>query len=109
MAEIVTLDEAKAHLRIVGSEDDDDLQAKLDVAHELVLDYVKQRRSGMTEWVQTVDAWTDQSAPKVVYGAIARMFGHLARFRGDDEYRGDAQLPAEVRMLLDGKRDPALA
>jgi hypothetical protein len=113
MADLVTLAQAKKHLRLplVGSHEDDDLYAKLAQAHAMVLDYVNQRRDDDT-WADTVAAWTDETAPKQVTAAILTMVGVIYRFRGDDEEApkwSDGHMPPMVRMMLDRLRDPAVA
>lgn len=114
MESLVTLAQAKAHLKLpTVTTDDRDLQAKLDAAHEIVGDYIKQRRDdddGVT-WAETVDAWDADSAPKRVLQAVLLQFADLYRFRGDDEgaKRGQGELSAAVTALLYRLRDPAVA
>lgn len=116
LQELVTLTEAKQHLRIPAydspSAEDDDLQLKLEIAHELVMDYLTQRMDddNQEEWQDEVDAWTTSTVPKRVKGAILFEFGRLYRHRGDDDDRtpGDPLLARETRILLDRFRDPVL-
>lgn len=114
MEELVTLDQLKAHLKLSGTAEDDDLQMKLEQAQEMVISYVNQRVSDGDTWSVSVNAWTDETAPKVVLAAILRMAGHLYRFRGDDSAQDQpkmelGELPRDVTMLLYRHRDPALS
>lgn len=122
LQELVTLDQAKAHLRLpmTGSQstDDDDLQMKLLAAHEIVFDYLTQRISDSDAWEATVDSWTAETAPRRVIAAILVQFTDLYRFRGDDseEYargsaykRQEGALNPAVVALLFRLRDPALS
>lgn len=113
--EIVTLEQAKQHLRLGSSTDqDDDLTLKLAEAHALVLDYIA--RPSDEDWTAEMEAWggSPPTAPLAVRAAILRMFGNLCRFRGDDddpsEVRVDGHnLPARVKQLLSHYRDPVLS
>jgi hypothetical protein len=114
--ELVSLDQLKAHLRVSASvtAEDDDLQMKLDQAHEAVLDFVKQRISDAVTWEAEVDAWTDETVPKRVVAAILRMAGYLYQDRGDmapqDWPKLElGELPRDVVMLLYRQLDPALS
>ena len=123
---IVTLDEAKRHLRLppttgspAGSplaDDELDLQAKIDAAEALVLDYVAQRRTDVASplWVDQVLAWDATTVPPVVKAAVLIQVGELYRFRGDDVAaetpgRAPGTLAPFVVALLHRYRDPALA
>lgn len=115
MEELVTLAQAKAHLKLPNiTVEDRDLQVKLAAAHELVGDYIKQRRDdddGVT-WAATVDAWDADTAPAKVKLAIDRMFANLYYDRGDSDdgqKQSMGELPRDVIALLYRLRDPALA
>jgi hypothetical protein len=122
LVELVTLDQAKQHLKLSldADSEDDDLQLKLFVAHELVIDYLTQRVSDADAWSATVSAWTAETAPKRVLAAILVQFAHLYTFRGDDgpnevggrwkaEVQGDiGAISPDVIMLLYRFRDPAI-
>jgi hypothetical protein len=111
---IVTLAQAKKAANITTVEGDDDLYLRLELAHELVLDYLANRIDDTDdEWLETVIAWTEDNAPKRVVGAILHTFVHLQRFRGDDDSKTQPTLengmPPLVRMMLDRLRDPTVA
>lgn len=111
--EIVTLAQAKQHLkRSTTTVEDDDLTLKLRQAHGLVLDYID--RPSDDAWHRQLLNWDDESAPAAVQAAILRQFGDLVRFRGDDadpsENRVDGNfLSPRVKQLLLMYRTPALA
>lgn len=81
---MVTLAQAKAHLRIdtpEGHPDDADLQLKLDGAEAVIRRYVGRSELGkgyVTQW--TDPSTTDRDAQ----AAVLLQLGELWRFRGDD-------------------------
>lgn len=111
---IVTLAQAKKAARITTHEDNADLTLRLELAHEIVLDYLANRIDDSSdEWLDTILAWTEETAPRRVVGAILHTFVHLQRWRGDDEAKVQPELqngmPPLVRMMLDRLRDPTVA
>lgn len=118
-SDLVTLEQAKAHLRQEGTtEHDVNIQMKLEEATAICIDWLKnylgEDVDAVTARYAVIDAWTDEDVPLEVRSAILRMVGHLFRFRGDDDENvrpkiehGD--LPADVTMFLKRQRDPALA
>jgi hypothetical protein len=117
MQDIVTLDQAKKHLRLDGtSAFDVDLTAKIEEATVTVLDYVRQQCGDMTEratWYATVDAWDEDTAPLQVRAAILKLTGYLFGDRGDGEpirkVDPNGDLPGDVTMFLTRLRDRAMA
>lgn len=109
--EIVSLDQAKQHLRLpTTSDEDEDLTLKLRQAHGLVFDYIA--RSADTAWTATMLAWDDSTAPAAVQAAVLRQFGDLVRFRGDDEDTNKVDgtdLSPRVKQLLRMYRTPVIA
>lgn len=107
--ELVTLEQAKKHLRLSGSHEDDDVRAKLRQAHGIIADYLS---STDTDWIAEVDAWTDETLPEDVRGAILLQFGELYRFRGDEvdqPKREPGCLSDTIRALLARKRQPVIS
>lgn len=111
---LVTLAEAKRHLRIIDDADDPDLELRILAASEAVRNYLK----------DGVDAFTDSNGdlildsagdpvgvPFVVKAATLLMLGYLYKDRdenADDAYE-QGFLPKPVTALLYPLRDPALA
>ena len=113
---IVTLAQAKKAARIYQMDDEnDDLHLRLEIAHELVLDYVNNQIDDSDDaWLDTILSWDEDNAPRRVKGAILSMFVHLTRLRGDDVGKEaavyqDGNLPDQVRMFLGRLRDPTVA
>jgi hypothetical protein len=114
LVEIVTLDQAKAHLKLPLdlTADDDDLNLKLLIAHEICFDYLTQRLEDEDEegdWEATVDAWTASTAPKRVIGAILDQFAQLHRYRGDEPGLDPHAISPGAASLLKRFRDPAVS
>jgi hypothetical protein len=82
--QMVTLAQAKAHLRITtpdGDPDDADLQLKLDAATAAIRRYVARSDYGQT----FVDQWLDPTTTDPdAQAAVLLQLGELWRFRGDD-------------------------
>lgn len=115
---LVTLQQACDHIRRpdldVGTSSPEassevrDLEMKLAIAQQTILDYLKDRAN---------EDWDDPSTtPPLVQGAILIQFAELWRFRGDDpgsiesapKYE-DGQLSPTITNMLRRYRDPALA
>jgi hypothetical protein len=108
---LVSLYQAKTHLRYTGNANDEDLQDHLDQAEAQILDYI-----GSTQhWRDVAAAWTEATVPKFVQAAILLQCGELDRYRGDDQAgegpirEGAEDLSPQVRELLRRTRDPVLA
>ena len=104
-AVLVTLTQAKAHLRITmppGDPGDADIQLKLDQAEAIILNYLKGANGAAI-------GWTDPTTvPPPVSAGILLMLTRLYEQRGDDEDQ-DEKLWQAIDRLLTRFRDPALA
>lgn len=114
MSSLVSLDEAKGWLKLSGTtHEDESIQSCLDAAHELCLNYVRQRINGNDDgWQDTVAEWDEDTVPATVRKAIEIMTINLWRFRGDDVDRPQLDygyMPKEVTWLLYRLKDPALS
>ena len=115
LQELVTLIQAKQRLKLPLDTDaeDDDLQLHLEIAHEVCLDFIAQRVSDLATWQATADAWTADTCPKRVKGAILAQVVWSYSFRGDDvntpERAPGVAICREAEALLMRLRDPALA
>ena len=92
---LITLADAKAHLRVDGSDDDADVQAKLNEASAIILDYLKWNTSPVMD---------DITAPDHVKAACKLVLGDLYA-----EREGGAPISPAVQALLVRSRDPAFA
>lgn len=122
---LVTLEMAKAHLRLgtadLPEDTESDLRAKIDQAEALVLDYVDQRLDEASAWSAEVASWNAEDSgsptytvPPQVQAAVLIMLTELWRFRGDDidddePRRGMGELHPKAVAYLYRFRDPALA
>lgn len=108
---LITIDQAKAHLRIdtdsLSPSDaaDADLLLKMAQAESIILDYLKVP-------VTSPEYWDSTTVPPLVQAAVLLMLGELYRFRGDDVEApthtiGD--LSPVITNILRRYRDPALA
>lgn len=111
---LLTLAEAKDHLRITTPDDDPGdaaLTQQITFAEALVLDYVGRS----LYWRDIAATWTAATLPEVVRWAMLLQLGEAYRFRGDDvEGEGPARLEGvdlapRVAELLRGYHDPVVA
>src|SRR5262245_28105575 len=98
-ATLITLPEAKTHLRITGTTNDGDISLKAQEASDIIRDYLK-------TWADP--AWNDVTVPLPVKAAVFLMLTHLYEHRGDDP-DSDEKLWDAITPLLMRFRDPALA
>jgi len=101
-ATLITLAQAKAHLRIDTAPDDPgdaDIQLKLDQAESIIRTHLKSRND---------PTWTPTTVPGAITAAILLMLARLYEQRGDHE-DNDEKLWASIDRLLGLYRDPALA
>src|SRR5262245_2492186 len=105
---LVSMQEAKTHLRITDDDHDADIQVKADQASAIVVDYLKDRAD---------DTWDETTTPLPVKAAALFLVGHLYEHRGDDlatvpglgANNFDEAVWGAVGRLLARFRDPALA
>jgi Phage gp6-like head-tail connector protein len=91
---LLTLEDAKIHLRITDTAHDVDIQQKLTEAQDVIIDYLGE---------QVDPLWTDTTAPPRVLAAI-KLHLELLFERGDDEATWAAirRLLARTRMQAIG-------
>jgi hypothetical protein len=99
LAELVTMPEAKDHLRITTTAQDSDLQLKIDEATAIVIDFLKQDAD---------PAWMHSTVPLPVKAGILLMLTHLWEHRGDN-MELDEKLWAALMNLLARFRAPTVA
>ncbi|WP_343347645.1 head-tail connector protein [Sphingomicrobium sp. XHP0239] len=93
MAALVTMEEAKRQLRIIGNEHDEDIEDKRVQASEIVIDYLDQ---------QADETWTDATVPDHVKAAV------LLQLRALFDGTRDG-IPDGVKDILRRTRKPTLA
>ena len=110
MPEVITLAEAKRHLRITHADEDVDISDKLEAATQVIIDYLSRRDA---TWNATMDAWTAETIPKSVRAAILVQLGELTAKRGDEDPIAPTPQPVSlsptVMALLMRYRDPGVA
>lgn len=100
---LVSLGEAKRHLRVQTDADDQDINLKLEQANALILG-----RCNSTAWWRAITpTWTDETVPFEVQAAIFLLLTHLHEHRGDD-MDGDEKLWQAVDRLIGMQKDPVL-
>jgi Phage gp6-like head-tail connector protein len=100
---VFTLEVAKAHLRVDHTDDDADIQRKLDQASAIVEDYIKKP-----------DDWVPTALEAIIFEAATMMM--LSQLY-DDRNIGESDNPnvamgyltPQVTAILHRLRDPALA
>lgn len=92
MAALVTVEDLKDYLRILGADFDAELALKADLATEIVVDYIK----------QPDHTWTTEDVPDVIKAAICEVARNLVR--GDE-----SPLSEDIKNILRRRRDPAIA
>jgi hypothetical protein len=100
---LLTLEEAKAHLKISDAAHDADVAQKLAAAEEGILAYLGAGADA---------TWTPETAPHQVKNYILILTTHYYEHRGDDlgpSNRDEAIVWKEIHNGLSRYRDPALA
>jgi hypothetical protein len=99
---LVTLQQAKRHLRILHSDEDDDILEKAEHASAIVLDYIQRPD---LEWTDAVDGSpsTPSDAPFVIQAAVLMVLDILWERRGSEEVeytQADGYLSKPVTAIL---------
>lgn len=112
--DLVSLDQATAHLRLNGVTLDaaaqDDLTMKIAQATAIIINYIDNRPDD-ADWIEEVEGWTDGTVPPVIQAAILLQLAELHRFRGDEDppRRDHGFLAPHIVSLLHRYRDPAVS
>lgn len=102
----ITLDIAKAHLRVDHTDDDADITRKLDQANAIVWDYIKKVPDGSDGWAPTAGQLS------IVESATLMVLSKLYDDRNIGEEDGNVALgylTLQVTSILHRLRHPALA
>ncbi|MFV3026541.1 head-tail connector protein [Klebsiella aerogenes] len=107
MIELVTLEQAKEHLRIDEDAADDDIKLKIQSGSAALLSYIQ----GSRELVVNSSGVLIEGEPlKRVQGALLILLGYLDRNRGgeEEEKLKQGELPLSVTMLIYDLRIPTI-
>jgi hypothetical protein len=94
---LVTVHQAKWHLRVTSTADDDDIALKLATAQEAILSYLA---------VAADPTWDAATAPAAVTHAIHLLTAYYYKDRGDGELPDPWE---KIYALLAAYRDPTVA
>lgn len=100
---LITLDQAKLHLRIDNDDHDDQLEEIIEDASGIILDYLK-----MESTAYQTTAGEPEDVPRSVVSAVKLGVSALFENPEQDE-RGPLVLSQTVKNLLMRLRDPAIA
>lgn len=114
---LVTLQQARDHLRSDDSDDDNDLELKVLAASAVVMNYIQYLDESIELFTDTNgDPLTDTDGlvpdvPYAIKAATLLLIGYLYRNRDGDPDKAFShnQLPWDVTALLAPYRDPSLA
>jgi hypothetical protein len=108
MIELVSLEQAKAHLRIDDDYGDDDLKLKIQGGSAAILAYIQGSRALIVDEsgavIQNTEALTR------VQNALLVLLGYMDRNRGgeEEEKLQQGNLPLAVTMLIYDLREPSV-
>ena len=106
MIDILSLADAKAHLRVTGTRFDADLELKIIQTSAIVFNYLKLDMASPLSFPWTGDIpWDVQAAAMLILGDLWR---YREGSQNTDTYKFDPISPA-VESLLRRWRDPAMA
>lgn len=103
MAALVTLEQAKFHLRVVSTNEDDDIERKVEQASDLVLE----RCNSTSYWRGITATWDMDTVPRSVQAAILVLLAHLFENRGND-MKAHVEVWAAVDSLIRMQKDPVV-
>lgn len=98
----VSLDSAKAHLRVTSNDENDIIGLYLETAQHLVIDRLE-RATTDTDVLAMIDGWDEETTPGAIKAAVLTQCAELYRFRGDDETEvkaGSGRLSDRVERFL---------
>jgi hypothetical protein len=101
--DLVTLDVAKAHLRITDTAHDADVAQKVSSASASIRDYLDERND---------PTWTPDTVPPWLQAAVLLLLGHLYEHRGDEfgpDSDNDDRVWTAIERLTRRSRDSTVA
>jgi len=104
MAALVSLEQAKAHLRVASTDSDNDIELKVEQASAVILE----RCNSTAYWRGITATWTADTIPLSVQAAILVLLTHLYENRGD-VMAPDEDLWEAIDRLIPMNKDPVIA
>lgn len=102
---LITLEEAKRHLKITHDAFDEDIESKAEQATAKVLEIC----NSTAYWRAITATWiTSEDVPLTVKAAIFQTLAHMFMNRGDDPSK-DESFYRSIDRALAYKRDPVIA
>ncbi|MBA1249849.1 head-tail connector protein [Pseudomonas luteola] len=103
---LVTLEEARLHLRVDAEDDDPDLTLKIHAASGAIINYLKK-----PAFIDETGALLPEAVPFEVKASVLLLLGYLYKNRDEDPGKefNLGFLPPYVTALLYPLRDPAIA
>jgi hypothetical protein len=105
-ATLITIDQARAQCRVIGSAQDVELTWKMAQAEDVILRYLK---PALTDEARPDWPWTIATVPPAAQDAILLYLGHLWRNRGDALADTDERVWQAIANRTAQLRDKALA
>lgn len=102
MVKLITLEAAKRRQRIFHDDEDADLEAMIEQASDIILNYINQPET----------EWTDQTAPPLIQAAVLYQVGLMWADRGDSEpiyAAADGYLDRRITSILHRYRKPVMS
>lgn len=101
---LVSMEVAKAHLRVTSDDQNADIALKVDQASAIILE-----RCNSTAWWRAITpTWTEDTVPGSVQQAVLVLLTHSFEHRGDD-MTPDEMLWAAIDRLIAMNKDPVIA
>ncbi len=102
MVKLVSLEAAKRRQRIFHDDEDADLEAMIEQASDIILNYISQPET----------EWTDLTAPPLIQAAVLYQVGLMWADRGDTEpiyAPADGYLDRRITSIIHRYRKPIMA
>lgn len=109
---LITLDVAKQHLRVDHTDDDADIQRKVDEATDHIMGYIKKTIGTPDPDDPSIVDWTPETVPPRIRSAVCLMLSKLYDDRAGGKTDNEVAmgyLTKEITSLLHRDRDPAIA
>jgi hypothetical protein len=112
MIELISVEEARQHVRVATTAFDADIQFKILQATAILLNYLKVPSEASVDDSPLILPWTSVEPPWDIKAAALLIFGDLWQYREGSQisaFREFDPLSPAARSLLHRYRDPAMA